>query len=49
MVDIYAERREYMFARLKKLGFKIYGGNGGCKYACLSAVRNLSLRSCNYM
>ena len=32
MVDIYAERRTYMFERLKKLGFKIYGGEHlGCR------------------
>ena len=31
-VAVYSERRDYMYRRLRSLGFEIFGGNGG--YMC---------------
>jgi aspartate/methionine/tyrosine aminotransferase len=29
MMDIYSERRDYMFGMFEKMGFDVYGGHGG--------------------
>ena len=31
IMALYTERRDYMLGQFRKLGFKTYGGHGGCE------------------